>query len=118
MAWVVLLTLGVVFIVKAGISAGWIVAGVLMFSLVVWALVMSGEYRGAIDLDEELERRDGRDARLRQQERMRLLRADVRTYGFRHDSLPTGRRGVRHVRSVGSLSRRASNRRPNRANAR
>lgn len=110
-----LLSLAFVFLMSAGASAGWIIAGVLFFSLVVWAVVMSGEFRSAIEMPEASEFIRYEKTGLQPQGRTRLTRAFPEASGFRHGSQPAGRRSERRVRSVGSLSHRPSNRRPNRS---
>jgi hypothetical protein len=115
LAWVALLSLGFVFLMSAGASAGWIIAGVLFFSLVVWAVVMSGEFRGAIEMPEASEFIRYEDPRPHPQDRMEFQRTFAASTGFRHGSQPAGRRSMRHVRTVGSLSRRPARRRPNRS---
>lgn len=55
LVWIGLLSLAFVFVMGTGASAGWIVAGLLFCALLVWAVVMRGEYRNAIDLTEDFE---------------------------------------------------------------
>jgi hypothetical protein len=58
LAWIGLLSLAVVFLMGNGASAGWICAGALFLALVVWTVVMAGEYRSAIELPEGYESED------------------------------------------------------------
>jgi membrane protein implicated in regulation of membrane protease activity len=50
--WIGLISVGVVMLMETGVSAGWIVAGLLFSALMVFALVMSREIQNAIVLPE------------------------------------------------------------------
>jgi hypothetical protein len=50
--WIALISGAVACFAGTGLSAAWICGGVLVLALAVWTLVMVGEYRNAIDLDE------------------------------------------------------------------
>lgn len=47
LAWVGLLSVAFLAFTGLGLGAAWVFAGALMFALVVWALVMGGEFRNA-----------------------------------------------------------------------
>lgn len=47
LAWIGLLSVAFLVFTGLGMSTGWMVAGALFFALVVWTLVMSGEFRNA-----------------------------------------------------------------------
>ena len=47
LAWIGLLSVAFLVFTGLGMSTGWMVAGALFFAMVVWTLVMSGEFRNA-----------------------------------------------------------------------
>lgn len=47
LAWIGLLSVAFLVLTGFGVTTGWIVAGALFFSLVVWTVVMGGEFRNA-----------------------------------------------------------------------
>lgn len=55
LGWIGLLSLAFVFFMGTGVSAGWIFAGALVLALAIWAVVMFGEFRRAIDLTQAAE---------------------------------------------------------------
>ena len=50
LAWVGVISMGVVFLTGISLSAGWIIAGTLLFAVAVWVVVMIKEIRDAIVL--------------------------------------------------------------------
>lgn len=47
LAWIGLLSVAFIAFTGLGFGAGWVFAGALVFALVVWSLVMAGEFRNA-----------------------------------------------------------------------
>lgn len=47
LAWIGLLSVAFLVFTGLGMSTGWMVAGALFFAMVVWTLVMGGEFRNA-----------------------------------------------------------------------
>lgn len=47
MAWIGLLSVSFLVLTGLGVTTAWVVAGALFFSLVVWTIVMGGEFRNA-----------------------------------------------------------------------
>lgn len=61
LVWIGLLSLALVWFMGTGIGVGWIIAGALCCALVVWIIVMSGEFRNAVDVPEGHEEMDFAD---------------------------------------------------------
>lgn len=49
LGWIGLLTLAFVSWIGTNVTAGWIFAGILFLALVVWIVVMAGEFRSAME---------------------------------------------------------------------
>ena len=47
--WIGMITLAVVSLTGVGVSVGWMIGGVLGVAILVWLVVMAGEYRNAMD---------------------------------------------------------------------
>ncbi len=50
LAWIVAISMAVVYFMGTAVSTGWIVGGVLLLALVVWIVVMLREVRNAIEM--------------------------------------------------------------------
>lgn len=111
LVWIALLSLGIVWLMGMGISAGWIIAGALLFALVVWIVVMAGEFHNAIDLTGDFE---SEDCGLHADGNVTSVLPHFRTSDSRTDSAFTGRGGVKSARRNKTLIGKPRRQRPNR----